>query len=40
MVAGTNSGGPMYPGGPDYNPFINNPDLLVALMEDLRPYPE
>lgn len=40
VVAQTNSGGAVYPGGPDYNPFINNPDLLVALMEDLRPYPE
>jgi hypothetical protein len=34
------AGGAAYPGGPDYNPFINDPDLLVALMEDLRPYPE
>jgi hypothetical protein len=39
-VADTNSGGAIYPGGPDYNPFINNPDLLIQVMEDLRPYPE
>ena len=40
LVAHTNSGGAIYPGGPDYNPFINNPDLLIQVMEDLRPYPE
>jgi len=40
LVAHTNSGGAVYPGGPDYNPFINNPDLLIQVMEDLRPYPE
>jgi len=39
-VAVAGSGGPVYPGGPDYNPFINNPDLLVQVMEDLRPYPQ
>lgn len=39
-VADTNSGGRISPGGPDYNPFINNPDLLVQVMQDLRPYPE
>ena len=39
-VAVAGSGGPVYPGGPDYNPFINNPDLLIQVMEDLRPYPE
>jgi hypothetical protein len=41
VVAVAGSGGPVYPGGPDYNPFINNPDLLVQVIEDnLRPYPE
>lgn len=34
------AGGLVSPGGPDYSPFINNPDLLVQVMEDLRPYPE
>jgi hypothetical protein len=40
VVATAFAGGATYPGGPDYNPFINNPDLLVHVMEDLRPYPE
>jgi len=40
VVAQTNSGGAVRPGGPDYNPFINNPDLLVQVMQDLRPYPQ
>ena len=40
VVAQTHAGGPVYPDGPDYNPFINNPDLLIQVMEDLRPYPE
>jgi hypothetical protein len=40
VVAVAHSGGPLYPGGPDYNPFINDPDLLIQVMEDLRPYPE
>jgi hypothetical protein len=40
LVSHTNSGGAVTPGGPDYNPFINNPDLLVQVMQDLRPYPE
>jgi hypothetical protein len=40
VVADTNSGGAVRPGGPDYNPFINNPDLLVQVMQGLRPYPE
>jgi hypothetical protein len=41
VVTGTaHAGGAVYPGGPDYSPFINNPDLLVEVMEDLRPYPE
>jgi hypothetical protein len=26
--------------GSDLNPFINNPDLLVQVMQGLRPYPE
>ena len=41
VVAQAHSGGPTHPGGPDYNPFINNPDLLVQVIEEnLRPYPE
>jgi len=40
LVAQAYAGGPVYPGGPDYNPFINNHDLLVQVMEDLRPYPQ
>jgi len=40
VVATAHAGGAVYPGGPDYNPFINNPDLLVQVMQDLRPYPE
>jgi hypothetical protein len=32
--------GPVSPGGPDRSIFINNPDLLVQVMQDLRPYPE
>jgi len=40
VVASANSGGPVSPGGPDYNTFINNPDLLVQVMQDLRHYPE
>jgi len=40
VVASANSGGPVSPGGPDYSPFINTPDLLIQVMEDLRPYPE
>jgi hypothetical protein len=41
VVAQAHSGGPIYAGGPDYNPFINNPDLLVQVIdENLRPYPE
>jgi hypothetical protein len=40
VLATAGAGGVVYPGGPDYNPFINNPDLLIQVMEDLRPYPE
>jgi len=41
VLAQALAGGAMYPGGPDYNPFINNPDLLVQVIEEnLRPYPE
>ena len=40
VVAVARAGGPVSPGGPDYSPFINNPDLLIQVMEDLRPYPE
>jgi len=40
VVADTNAGGAVRLGGPDYNPFINNPDLLIQVMQDLRPYPE
>ena len=28
------------PGEPDRNPLINDPDLLVQVMQDLRPYPQ
>jgi hypothetical protein len=27
-------------GGGELTPFINDPDLLVQVMQDLRPYPE
>jgi hypothetical protein len=27
-------------GSPELSPFINNPDLLIQVMEDLRPYPQ
>jgi hypothetical protein len=40
VVARAQSGGPVSPGGPDHSPFINNPDLLIQVMEGLRPYPE
>ena len=40
VVAATGAGGATYPGGPDYNPFINKPDLLIEVMEDLRRYRE
>ena len=40
VVAQARAGGPTSPGGPDYSPFINNPDLFVQVMQDLRPYSE
>jgi len=40
VLATAGAGGAVSPGGPDYNPFINNPDLLVQVMEDLRLYPQ
>jgi hypothetical protein len=40
VVAVATALGPISAGGPDYSPFINNPDLLVQVMQDLRPYPE
>ncbi len=40
VLATAGAGGAVSPGGPDYNPFINNPDLLIQVMEDLRPYPQ
>ncbi len=40
VVADAHSGGPATPGGPDVSPFINNPDLLVQVMQNLRPYPQ
>ena len=40
VMASAQSGGPMTPGGADYSPFINDPDLLVQVMQDLRPYPQ
>ena len=39
VVVEANSGG-QSPGGGDYNLFINNPDLLVQVMQNLRPYPQ
>ena len=27
-------------GSPELSPFIKNPDLLVQVMQDLRPYPQ
>jgi hypothetical protein len=40
VLADAHSGGPASPGGPDSNPFVNDPDLLVQVMQNLRPYPE
>jgi len=40
VLARAPSVGPATPGGPEGSPFINNPDLLVQVMKDLRPYPE
>jgi hypothetical protein len=41
VVAVAASVGPATPGGPDYNPFVNNPDLLVQVLNDnLRQYPQ
>jgi hypothetical protein len=48
VVAEAHSGGPMtpapdlftLPSGPDWSPFVNDPNLLVKVMDDLRPYPE
>jgi hypothetical protein len=41
VLAQAGAGGPVYPAGPDYSPFINNPDLLVQVIEEnLRPDPE
>ena len=40
VVATARALGPISPGGPDYSIFINNPDLFVQVMQDLRPYPE
>jgi len=40
VVAVAASGGTLYPGGPDSDPFINDPDLFVQVMQDLRPYPQ
>ena len=40
VVAEALAGGPVSAGGPDYSPFINNPDLLVQVMQGLRLYPE
>ena len=39
VVALVRSGGPGS-AGVDYSLFIRNPDLLVQVMQDLRPYPE
>jgi len=40
VVAQALAGGSVQADGPDYSPFINNPDLLVQVMQDLRPYPQ
>jgi hypothetical protein len=40
VLADAHSGGSASPGGPDSNPFVNDPDLLVQVIEGLRPYPE
>ena len=42
VVAQTNSvvGGATPSAGSDLNPIINNPDLLVQVMEGLWPYPQ
>ena len=41
VVAEASAFGPVSPGGPDRTVFINNPDLLVQVIdENLRPYPE
>jgi hypothetical protein len=39
VLAAAGSGGPTVPGGPDLNPLID-PDELLRVMENLRPYPE
>jgi len=39
ILAVARSGG-QRPDGTDYSLFIRNPDLLIQVMEDLRPYPE
>jgi hypothetical protein len=28
------------PSGPDWSPFINDPDLFVQVLQNLRPYPQ
>jgi hypothetical protein len=41
VVAQTNSViGATPTAGSDLNPIVNNPDLLIQVMEGLRPYPE
>jgi hypothetical protein len=40
VVAVVLSAGPVEEGGPDHNPIINDPDLLIQVMQNLRPYPE
>jgi hypothetical protein len=41
VVAVARALGPVFPGGPDRTIFINNPDLLVQVIDDnLRPYPQ
>jgi len=48
VVVGANAGGPVTPvtgplqtpGGPAWSPFINDPNLLVQVLQNLRPYPQ
>jgi hypothetical protein len=39
VLAEAGSGGPLVEGGPDLNPLID-PDELLRVMEQLRPYPQ
>jgi hypothetical protein len=39
VFADVNAGGPLHEGGPDSNPLVD-PDTLLAVMEQLRVWPE